>query len=582
MNILGISAFYHDSAAALLVDGAIAAAVEEERFTRIKHDAAIPTEAIRYCLHTAGLTPEDLDHVVFYEKPLLKFERLLETALVQAPRGLGVFLKMIPRWLGERLHIEREMDGALQGRYRGRYLFAEHHLAHAASAFYPSPFDEAAILTLDGVGEWTTASIGCGRSHEIEILQELRFPHSLGLLYSAFTAFTGFRVNAGEYKLMGLAAYGQPTYRERILAHLVDLKEDGSFRLNPDYFSYSHSLSMTNDRFAALFDGPARQPETPITDRERNIASSIQRVTEEIVRRCALHALDKTGSRNLVMSGGVALNCVANGKLLDLDEIDGLWVQPAAGDSGGALGAALWVHHHLEGKARTPDPMRQHGSRLGPRYSTEEVIEGLASVGLSGAVSTDEELFGKSAEILAGGGTVGFFQGRLEFGPRALGGRTILADPRSDSAKERLNATVKFREPFRPFAPAVLAETCHKWFDVPEGWESPYMLLTAPVRPEVDLPAITHADGTARVQTVSVDSPRLHRMLQIWSEKTGCDVLLNTSFNVRGEPIVCTPADAGRCFVRAGLDALIIEDVLVLRTEQKLDPSAPTGAMGMD
>ncbi len=582
MNILGISAFYHDSAACLLRDGEIVAAAEEERFTRQKHDARIPVEAIRYCLDVAGLTPEDLDHVVFYEKPLLKFERLLETALYESPRGLGVFLKMVPRWMGERLHTGRAIDGALSGAYRGRYLYAEHHVAHAASAFYPSPFESAAILTLDGVGEWATASIGVGNGHEIKVLKELRFPHSLGLLYSAFTAFTGFRVNSGEYKLMGLAAYGEPVYRERILTHLIDLKEDGSFRLNRRLLAFSHSLQMTNAAFAELFDGPPRVPEGPLTDRERNIASSIQRVTEEIVMRCARHAVRTAGHSNLVMAGGVALNCVANGKLLDSGELSGLWVQPAAGDSGGALGAALWAWHQLNGEQRVPSPRRQCGSQLGPGFGNERVMSDLESVGLTGVICEESELLGQAACILADGGTVGFFQGRLEYGPRALGGRSILADPRSPSAKEHLNATVKFREPFRPFAPAVLAERAHDWFDVPQGWSSPYMLLTAPVRADVCLPAITHADGTARVQTVSEDNVRFYRLLKRFSDLTGCDVLLNTSFNVRGEPIVCTPADAGRCFLRAGLDALVIEDVLVLKKDQELTGSLAAGPLALD
>ena len=557
------------------------AAAEEERFTRKKHDASAPVNAIEHCLAAGGITASDLDHVVFYEKPLLKFERILETALVEAPRGLGVFLKMVPRWLAERLHTPRVLNQALGGHYKGRHLYAEHHLAHAASAFYPSPFEEPPILTLDGVGEWTTASIGVGKGREVRLLQELRFPDSLGLLYSAFTAFSGFMVNSGEYKLMGLAAYGEPTYRDLILEHLVDLSDDGSFRLNQDYFSYRHTLTMTNHRFAALFGGPARSPEGPMTDRERNIAASIQQVTEEIVRRCALHALRKTGQRRLVMSGGVALNCVANGKLLDLDELDELWVQPAAGDSGGALGAALWVWHQLLEKPRDSTADVQQGSRLGPRFTTAQILEELTGLELVGHVLPRGELYARTADILANDGTVGLFQGRLEYGPRALGGRSILADPRSPKAKAHLNATVKYREDFRPFAPAVPLERVADWFEVPQGWASPYMLLTANVRGDVSLPAITHVDGTARIQTVAPGDGPFHDILQAFSGITGCDVLLNTSFNVRGEPLVLTPSDAARCFLRAGLDALVIEDVLVLRSEQSTDPVS-TGPMALD
>ena len=591
-KILGISAFYHDSAACLVAGGEIVAAAQEERFSRDKHDAAFPRQAIDFCLAEGGLRrPEELDAVVFYDKPIVKFDRLVETYLHYVPRGFVSFKKAMPQWLKQKLKmrdvLRRELgnDDGGDGNYDGEILFTEHHIAHAASAFYPSPFDRAAILTVDGVGEWSTATIGVGTGREIRIVEELRFPHSLGLLYSAFTYFTGFKVNGGEYKLMGLAPYGEPRYVDVILDRLVDLRDDGSLALNMDYFDFGAGLTMTNDRFAELFGGPRREAEGPMTRREMDLARSIQVVTEEAVLRMARHAHETTGEANLVMAGGVALNCVANGRLLREGPFEDLWIQPAAGDAGGALGAALFVHHQLlEGErtigsstGRTAD--RQRGSLLGPAWSDEGIAQILAKEGLAAAAERFEDegsLLESVADRLEQREVVGFFQGPMEFGPRALGGRSILADPRGEDVQSTLNLKIKFRESFRPFAPAVLEERVGEVFELDRP--SPYMLLVADVRPELrrdvddepegldklkiprsDLPAVTHVDGSSRVQTVGANAPpRFRRLLEIFAEKTGCPVLVNTSFNVRGEPIVCTPREAIRCFRRTHMDAVVL------------------------
>jgi carbamoyltransferase len=590
-SILGLSAFYHDSAAALLVDGAIAAAAQEERFTRIKHDASFPRHAAAFCLERAGLRPEDVDWVVFYDKPLQKFDRLLETYLAFAPRGFASFYSALPQWLRQKLHLRRVIRRELGGRLRRRVLFCSHHQSHAASAFYPSPFAEAAVLTVDGVGEWATASIGRGRDNRIEVLREIAFPHSLGLLYSAFTYFCGFRVNSGEYKLMGLAPYGQPVYERRIREHLVSIAEDGSFWLDQRYFDYCAGLRMTSRRFAELFDGPPRSPEGPLTQREMDLAASIQRVTEDILLRMAREARRLTGCDDLCLAGGVALNCVANARLLAEGPFRRLWIQPAAGDAGGALGAAYLVWHELLGHPRpAPSGDAQRGSLLGPEYAEAEVREALEAAGAKyHFVPTEEEILERTAELLSQGKVVGFFHGRMEFGPRALGSRSILGDPRDPGMQSRMNLKIKFRESFRPFAPAVLREHAAEYFDLPPGMESPYMLLTAPVaaahRKAVDdagkrgmellallrsdIPAVTHVDGSARLQTVDEERHgRFARLLRRFHERTGCPVLINTSFNVRGEPIVCSPGDALRCFLATDMDALVVENFLLIRSEQ--------------
>ena len=591
MNILGISAYYHDSAACLVRDGAIVAAAQEERFTRKKHDAAFPAHATRYCLVEAGIGAEDLDLVAFYDKPLLKFDRLLETYIAYSPAGFKLFLMGLPLWLRQKLHTPRELDRGLGGRYAGRYVFLEHHESHAASAFFPSPFDEAAILTLDGVGEWATGSIATGRGNRIELVEELRFPHSLGLLYSAFTYFTGFRVNSGEYKLMGLAPYGEPVYRDAILEHLLDLKADGSFRLNLDYFAYTHRDVMTSRKMDALFGGPPRPAEAELTQREMDIAASIQAVTEEIVLRVARHARERTGLSKLCMAGGVALNCVANGKLLRAGLFDELWIQPAAGDAGGALGAATFVWHQLLGHPRAAGGAdRQCGSLLGPHFDSAQIRRFLADRGAVFHHFDDEgKLCDRIAELIASEQVVGHFAGRMEFGPRALGARSILGDARSPEMQSVMNLKIKFRESFRPFAPAVLRERAHEFFEMERGEESPYMLLVAPVReskrvPLRDasargldklrqarsvVPAITHVDHSARVQTVDgARSPRFYRILKAFEERTGCPLVINTSFNVRGEPIVGSPEDAYRCFLATHMDALVLEDCILLKEEQ--------------
>ncbi len=598
MNILGLSAFYHDSAACLLKDGHIVAAAQEERFTRKKHDPDLPQRALEYCLAEGGVGPHDLDAVVFYDKPILKFHRLLETYFGVAPRGLSPFLMALPIWLKEKLWVPAQIEEALAAAGvadRTDLYFTEHHESHAASAFFPSPFNDAATLTLDGVGEWSTATIGIGEGSQLRLVEEIRFPHSLGLLYSAFTYFTGFRVNSGEYKLMGLAPYGEPIYRDKILAELLDLKEDGSFRLNLSYFDFLAGLRMTNDRFARLFDGPPRPAEAPITRREMDLAASIQAVTEEIVLRAARHTRRVTGKSKLCLAGGVALNCVANGHLLRAGIFEDVWIQPAAGDAGGALGAALALWHggmkkprrSVSADGKAPDAMS--GSYLGPRFPCAMIEEYLEAEGAPFRRLPQELWAHEIAALLADENIVGMFQGRMEFGPRALGNRSILGDARSPKMQSVLNLKIKYRESFRPFAPVCLEERLGDYFDLDRP--SPYMLLVAPVRedrqipragderdldlhawvnrPRSDLPAITHVDYSARIQTASRHTnPRLHSLLEAFEAQTGYGILINTSFNVRGEPIVCTPEDAYRCFMATEMDVLVLEDLLLFKTEQ--------------
>jgi len=593
MNILGISAFYHDSAAALLRDGEIIAAAQEERFTRKKHDNQFPTNAVEYCLEAGRLTAEELDYVVFYEKPLLKFERLLETYIGYAPRGFKQFLMGMPLWLRMKLHLPREMDRALHNKYKGRYVFTEHHESHAASAFFPCPFDEAAILTMDGVGEWATASFGTGRDNKIELTHVMHFPHSLGLLYSAFTYFTGFRVNSGEYKMMGLAPYGEPKYYELILDKLIDLKEDGSFRLNMSYFPYCHKTVMTGSKFEKLFGGPGRDRETPLTQREMDIAASIQAVTEEIMLRAVRHVHNRTGMKNLVLAGGVALNCVGNGRILHEGPFDNIWIQPAAGDAGGALGAALFVWYQLLNNERRVDGHdKQQASLLGPAYSNEQVRLFLDSVNAKYHTYNDEkQLLDKVTDLINEGKVIGWFQGRMEFGPRALGNRSIIGDARSEKMQSIMNRKIKLRESFRPFAPCVLREDVADYFQMRPEEDSPYMLLVASIQeakrltPDLPIeslkgleklkvkrsvvPAITHVDYSARIQTVdSQRHPKLHRLMSLFKEKTGCPVIINTSFNIRGEPIVCSPEHAYRCFMATNMDVLAMENQLLSKEEQ--------------
>jgi len=592
-SILGISAFYHDSAAALVVDGEIVAAAQEERFSRKKHDPAFPTQAVDYCLAEAGLEPRQLDYVGFYDKPLLKFERLLESYLAYAPLGLRSFFKSMPLWLRQKLHLPREISRHLRKQFRKRYIFPEHHESHAASAFFPSPFDEAAILTLDGVGEWATASYGFGRGNRITVTHELHFPHSLGLLYSAFTYHCGFRVNSGEYKLMGLAPYGEPKYVDFILNELLDLKADGSFRMDLSYFNYCVGLTMTSRKFDRAFGGRPRRPETPLTQREMDLAASVQKVTEEIMLRAARHVHAETGMKNLCVAGGVMLNCVGNGRILREGPFENIWIQPAAGDAGGALGAALLIWHQLLDHPRTPDPTdSQRGSLLGPRFGRADIRAFLDRIGAKYEIVDDEErLCDTVADLLAEQKVVGWMQGRMEFGPRALGSRSILGDARSREMQSLMNLKIKFRESFRPFAPSVLSERAHDYFDLPPDRESPYMLLVAPVAQarrlplseedgrrtgidkltvaRSDVPAITHVDYSARLQTV--DAPRhgrYHKLLRAFERKTGCPVVINTSFNVRGEPIVCTPEDAYHCFMATNMDVLVLEDLVLQKADQ--------------
>jgi carbamoyltransferase len=589
MNILGISAFYHDSAAALLVDGKIVAAAQEERFTRKKHDPDFPAQAAAYCLRSQGLTIKDVDYVAFYDKPLLKFERILETYLATAPEGFTSYAKAMPLWLKHKLWIPDTIKTELG--YEGEVLFTEHHQSHAASAFYPSPYQEAAILTIDGVGEWTTNSLGLGKGNKFSLLREIKFPHSIGLLYSAFTYFTGFKVNSGEYKVMGLAPYGEPKYVQQIYDNLIDLKEDGSYHLNLKYFNYMSGLSMTNDNFAELFDGPRRKPESPLTQREMDLAASIQVVVEECMQRQAKFLHKETGVENLVMAGGVALNCVGNGKLLREGPFRNIWIQPASGDAGGALGAALCVWYGYLNNPRLTDGHTdfQRASLLGPEFSDDETISQLGQFGAVYHRVSGDEVFKRTAEILAQEKVVGWFQGRMEFGPRALGNRSIIGDPRSTSMQATMNLKIKFRESFRPFAPAVMREHVSEYFDLDS--DSPYMLIVAPVLeahrrqmteeekqlfgiaklnvPKSTLPAITHVDYSARIQTVSAGQhPNFYKLLSAFNAKTGCPVLVNTSFNVRGEPIVCTPADAYACFMRTNMDALVVGNVVMLKEEQ--------------
>ncbi|MGE5191351.1 MAG: carbamoyltransferase [Deltaproteobacteria bacterium] len=591
--ILGISAFYHDSAAALVVDGEIVAAAQEERFTRKKHDHEFPRHAVEYCLREAGLRAEDLDHVGFYDKPLTKFERLLETYLATAPAGYRSFRQALPLWLKQKLHIPGVMREALRG-FSGRFVFTDHHESHAASAFFPSPFDEAAIVTLDGVGEWSTTCYGAGRGNRLELTREIRFPHSLGLLYAAFTYYTGFRVNSGEYKVMGLAPYGTPVYKDLILEHLMDLKEDGSYRMDMSYFNYCQGLTMTSPKFHRLFGGPPRKPEALLTEREMDLAASIQAVTEEVMLRTARHVHAETGLENVVMAGGVALNCVGNGRILREGPFRNIWIQPAAGDAGGALGVAMFIWHQLLDQprcARRPDA--QQGSFLGPSFSDDQIQDCLESVGaVFDTAASDENLVDDVSALLAQGKVVGWFQGRMEFGPRALGARSILGDARCEKMQSVMNLKIKFRESFRPFAPIVLREHVDQYFQMRPGEDSPYMLLVAPVRGEIrtvpdarheaafgieklnycrsTLPAVTHVDYSARVQTVDRERhPLLHRLLTRFHERTGCPVLINTSFNVRSEPIVCSPEDAWRCFMATDMDVLVMGRHVLHKLEQR-------------
>ena len=589
MNILGISSFYHDSAAALVSDGQIRSAVQEERFSRKKHDHRFPRQAIEYCLSEAQLTPDQLDHVVFYDKPFVKFERLLETYLAYAPYGFRSFLQAMPLWIKEKLWIpdiiQKELD------YAGSILFSDHHDSHAASAFFPSPFSSAAIMTIDGVGEWTTASWGIGCNNHFELAEEIRFPHSLGLLYSAFTYYLGFKVNSGEYKVMGLAPYGEPRYVNLILDHLMDLKSDGSFRFDMSYFNYCAGLTMTNDKFHRLFGGQPRQPETDLTQKEMDLARSVQEVTEEVMLKQARHVRQQSGESNLCLAGGVALNCVGNGKILREKIFDNIWIQPAAGDAGGALGAALDICYRYLGQTRQTNGNSdlQHSSLLGPSFGHQEIAAYLSNNQLEAEKLTDTELFSQVARLLDQEQIIGWFQGRMEFGPRALGNRSILGNPRSEKTQSVMNLKIKYRESFRPFAPSILIDDVNDYFEM-EG-ESPYMLLVAPVQNKIrrqvktdeerlfgidrlniarsEIPAVTHVDYSARVQTVSEsEHPRYYNLIQAFKELTGCPVLVNTSFNVRGEPIVCTPDDAYRCFMRTEMDYLVLGNYLLDKKKQ--------------
>jgi carbamoyltransferase len=597
MRSLGISAFYHDSAAALCVDGVIVAAAQEERFSRKKHDSRFPASSLSFCLERAGLSLDEIDYVVFYDKPFVKFERLLETYLEFAPRGYRSFAMALPVWLKEKLLLRsliakefKKLGVNFDG--NRKLLFSSHHQSHAASAFYPSPFESAAILTMDGVGEWQTTTLAVGRGNEVETVREIVFPHSIGLLYSAFTYYTGFKVNSGEYKVMGLAPYGTPRFAGKIRDHLIDIKEDGSFRLNLEYFDYCTGLRMTNDKFSSLFGGPPRKSDDLLDQRCMDIAASIQAVTEDIVLRLTRDIAATTGERNLCLAGGVALNCVANGLVVRDGHFDNIWVQPAAGDAGGAIGAALAAEYEFAKTERSVDPSLpdgMSGSYLGPSFSQAEIEQRLSSVGARFSIQDEAGLVGKTATALASGMAVGWFQGRMEFGPRALGGRSILADPRLDTTQKTLNLKVKYRESFRPFAPAVLREDVSQWFDLSQ--DSPYMLIVAPVREEIrraltaeedalfgieklnvprsTIPAVTHVDYSARVQTVDQrTNPSFHALISKFKEMTGCGVLVNTSFNVRGEPIVATPEDAFRCFMGTELDVLAIGNCYLEKGEQ--------------
>jgi len=563
VNILGISAFYHDSAAALLVNGRLVAAAHEERFTRVRHDAALPVNAVRYCLEAAGLAIGDIDYIAFYDKPFVKLERILMTYIATFPRSLPSFTKSIPVWLKEKLWIPRVIHNELG--YTGEVLFAEHHQSHAASAFLASPFDEAAILTCDGVGEWATTTQGIGRGESFELVKEIRFPHSLGLLYSAFTYYLGFKVNSAEYKVMGAAPYGQPRYAQKILDDLVDLREDGSFRLDMKYFAYDYGLTMTNARFSELFGHPVRAGESKMEQFHWDMAASIQKVTEEIVLRMVRDLHARSGMPNLCMAGGVALNCVANGRIVREGPFEKLWVQPAAGDAGGALGAALFVHNAVLGKPRS---FRMDHAYWGPAYSDEAIRRYLDARGaVYRSLSRDEMIRETARAMDEDQAVVGWFQGRMEWGPRSLGARSILADARNPENWKRVNLKIKFRESFRPFAPAVLAEKASEWFDIDR--ESPYMLLVCQVQPGRAIPAVTHVDGSARLQTVTREShAEFYDLLQAFDERTGCPVMINTSFNVRGEPIVCSPDDAYLCFMRTQMDLLVLGNQILRKQDQ--------------
>jgi len=597
MKILGISAYYHDAAACLVIDGEIIAAAQEERFTRKKHDSNFPVNAMSYCLLEGKISSEDIDYVVFYDKPFLKFERLLETYLAFAPRGFKSFVTSLPIWLKDKLFQKMVIANALKDLWgkdviwEEKLLFSEHHLSHAASAFFPSPFERAAVLTMDGVGEWTTTSLALGNGNKLSVIKEIHFPHSIGLLYSAMTYYTGFKVNSGEYKVMGLAPYGEPKYAKLIKDHLIDIKEDGSFALDMSYFNYCTGLTMTNDKFDALFGGPPRKQESMLTQREMDLAASIQAVVEEVVIKLAKGVAKTTGEKNLCLAGGVALNCVANGKLLKEKVFEHLWIQPASGDAGGALGAALGAYHIMLNQARKVsdgiDAMK--GSYLGPEFSQEEISDRLTSCGAVFETLKEDELIEHTAQSLANGNAVGWMNGRMEFGPRALGGRSIIADPRSPTMQKLLNLKVKYRESFRPFAPSILREDVAQWFEMDD--DSPYMLLVADVIknkrrqmtaeeqalfgidklnvPRSDIPSVTHVDYSARVQTVHKETnPRYYALIKKFKELTGCPIIVNTSFNVRGEPIICTPEDAFRCFMGTGLDVLVVGGCLLWKHKQ--------------
>jgi carbamoyltransferase len=595
MRLIGISAFYHDSAAALVVDGRVVAAAQEERFTRKKHDPGFPEHALHYCLDEVGAELDGIDHVVFYEKPLIKFERLLETYLANAPRGFQSFKTAIPLWIKDKLFQKANLEKFLKpfsasGNVAGKLLFAEHHQSHAASAFFPSPFEEAVVLTMDGVGEWATTSVGIGRGRELNILREIHWPHSIGLLYSAFTYYTGFKVNSGEYKVMGLAPYGEPRYADLILKHLIDLKEDGSYWLDQSYFNYATGLTMTSRKFHDLFGGPPRDPESLLTQRDMDLAASVQKVTDEIMLRMTRDLAKKYGIQNLCLAGGVALNCVANGKVLRDGSFKNIWVQPAAGDAGGAVGGALAAYHQHFNKERTlskPDSMS--GSYLGPEYPQAEIEWRLKGAGAVFSVVPEPDLYAQTCSALEAGHAVGWFQGRMEFGPRALGSRSILGDPRNPEMQKNLNLKVKYRESFRPFAPAVLREKVSDMFELDA--DSPYMLFVADVKRELrkelsvdqqklfgieklntvrsTIPAVTHVDYSARIQTVHAETnSRFHALLSAFNQRTGCPVLVNTSFNIRGEPIVCTPEDAFRCFMGTEMETLIIGNCVLKKSEQ--------------
>ena len=600
MKVLGISAFYHDAAACLIIDGKIISAAQEERFTRIKHDAGFPANAIANCAAQAGIQVTDIDHVVFYDKPFLKFDRLIETYLAFAPKGFKSFATSLPVWLKDKLFQKDIISKAFQSSWpleqgwASRILFSEHHLSHAASAFFPSPFENAAVLTMDGVGEWTTTSLALGSGNTLSLLKEIHFPHSLGLLYSAFTYYTGFKVNSGEYKVMGLAPYGEPKYASLIKQHLIDIKEDGSFRLDMSYFDYCTGLTMTSEKFHALFGGPPRKPESELTQREMDLAASVQAVTEEVVIGLARGVKKITGQKNLCLAGGVALNCVANGKLLRSGIFENIWIQPASGDAGGALGAALVGYHMSMKKPRhvTIGKDSMSGSYLGPEFTQEEIEKRLNSISAVFITLSDQELMEQTAQALSEGKAVGWHQGRMEFGPRALGNRSILADPRSPDVQKQLNLKVKFRESFRPFAPSVLREHVSEWFELES--DSPYMLLVADVAqservamteeenklfgieklnvPRSKIPAVTHVDYSARIQTVDSEvNPRYHQLISAFKDLTGCPMLVNTSFNVRGEPIVSSPEDSYRCLMGTGIEVLVIGNCFLRKEDQ--DPS---------